>query len=344
MRTFSGIEFEKYRGVDAINTSRMSRKEWQDFRNSYKLIGGSEIGTVIGLDEYKSPLALWREKIGLVKSQVKYNKYMASGHVDEAGIITRLAHYNDNTGDWVDAYANERVIRCVQPVPYTLFPEYMPWCALNIDGEITDDPFAPGYGVAECKTIGVSTAKKYIGGLPPKYIGQLVAYMDGTRADFGRFAFLDTDRDFYSILLTKDQENYKVFSSLLHERCQEFFQATQEGLKIMEGLLTPAAKAELYMIERKYAGVLRVDNTLSTAKFLNDAQKEMTEKNEIKGSLFDTAIAKREIAKQAEETSGSMKIQIENEIRARMQQLGCVSYIGSNYKITYNGRLTITMR
>ena len=63
---------EKYRGVPAINTQRMSRKEWQEFRSSYKLLGGSELGTVIGLDEYKSPLALWREKIGYVKSEVKF--------------------------------------------------------------------------------------------------------------------------------------------------------------------------------------------------------------------------------------------------------------------------------
>lgn len=335
---------EKYRGIPAINTSRMSRKEWQEFRSSYKLLGGSELGTVIGLDEYKSPLALWREKIGYVKSEVKYNKYMAGGHVDEAGIITRLAHYDDNTGDWVANYANEKIVRCVEQIPYTLFPDHMPWVALNIDGAITDDPFVKGFGVAECKTIGTQTAKKYIGGLPPKYIAQLVAYMDGTGADFGRFAFLDTDRDFYSILLTKDQENYKTFSSILHERCAEFFQAIQEGIDIMAGELTLAARTELFLLEQKYSSVLKVDNTLSTAKFLNDAQKEMQEKNELKGNLFDAIIAAREEARKGEEEYSGRKIHLENTIRAKMQQLSCVLYVGSNYKISYNGRLTITVR
>lgn len=332
--------------VPAIYTGNMTRMDWQKFRNSYDRIGGSEIGTIMGLNEYVPPIRLFREKIGWIKNEVKYNKYMASGHVDEAGIITRLAHFDEESNDWVDNYANERIVRCVESVPYTFFPENMKWCALNIDGLITDDPSFPGHtGVAECKTIGKQKAAKYIGGVPPQYIFQGIAYMEGLNAKFGRFAFLDTDRDFYSMLMVTSKD-YLEMAYLMHEKCSEFYEVVQKAKALIEdaGAFTPSVVGEIFSIEAAHKSLLKIDASLATAKWLNDIQKERKQEVVLTGDLFDYAISEHTTARQLSEQYENQKILIENSIRNKMISLGCTKYVGSGYSISYNGRLTITLK
>lgn len=331
--------------VPAVNTGDMTRQEWQAFRSSYKLLGGSAIGTIMGLDEYKSPLQLWREYIGLTPAAYTYNKYMANGHIDELGILQRLAHWNEATNDWVESFANERVERCVDQWPYTFFPDHLPWGAFNVDGIITEDRAFPGeFGVAEAKTIGKQVASKYKEGVPPKYICQGVSYMMALGATFGRFAFLDTDRDFYSMVLVKGSPEYNELSTLLEERCAEFFDCMVKGIEILEdGGQTKANIGRLMDLERSHSAILRIDASLSTAKYLNDVQKER-DGIEMEGTIFDRILDERAIAKENEDMFSERRTELDNAIRLRMQQLGCSTYKAAKYKINYNGRLTITHR
>jgi putative phage-type endonuclease len=63
--------------------------EWYELRRNS--IGASEAPIILGISPYRSPLSLWEEKLGLIKSLVPENEAMRRGN--EIEIIAR-DHYN----------------------------------------------------------------------------------------------------------------------------------------------------------------------------------------------------------------------------------------------------------
>lgn len=53
--------------MNAIATINMSREDWLEARKSG--IGGSDVAALLGISKYKSPVALWLEKTGMVEPE-----------------------------------------------------------------------------------------------------------------------------------------------------------------------------------------------------------------------------------------------------------------------------------
>lgn len=64
-----------------INTIGMSHEEWLQLRK--KGIGGSDVGAILGVNKWKSPLQVYFEKTGLVEKEKIDNEYVYWGHVME---------------------------------------------------------------------------------------------------------------------------------------------------------------------------------------------------------------------------------------------------------------------
>lgn len=148
-------------------------------RNS---IGGSDAAAVLGVSPYKTPLEVYREKVG-EKEPDPPTPAMKRGTVLEP--IAR-ALYVEVTG------------RKVQRQPQQAHPSY-PWMHTNVDGRIVgrkkdDRPDLDGPGVLEIKCPGVwAFAKAKREGLPLQWIAQLQHNLEVTGRQWGSFALFSAE-------------------------------------------------------------------------------------------------------------------------------------------------------
>jgi putative phage-type endonuclease len=122
-----------------IDTRDMSREEWLAHRRTG--LGGSDAAACMGMDPYKTPLQLYREKRGEVpEPDLSQNEAVQSGILLEPFIRER---YEARTGRKV-----HRVNQMLRD------PEY-PFMLANLDGRIVGEK-----GLFEAKTAGFWAAQK----------------------------------------------------------------------------------------------------------------------------------------------------------------------------------------
>lgn len=129
--------------------------EWHDTRA--KGIGGSEIGTIMGLNLWESAYALWAKKCGLIPDERSDNWSMRLGRVLESPI---LSIWQEDNPDWklldTGTYADKS----------------NPWRIAN------PDAIAQHKKTKELMVIEVKTARMGWAETPPAYRSQLLWYMD----------------------------------------------------------------------------------------------------------------------------------------------------------------------
>ena len=141
--------------ITKISTADMSRDEWVASRKG--TIGGSDAATIIGLNQWSSPYALWAEKTGRVPEQ-EDNEKMRQGRDLEEYVAQRFC---EETG--------KKVRRC----NYTMCNSDYPWAHANIDRAIIGEDAG-----LECKTttsLRLSSFKN--GEYPLNYYVQSMHYL-----------------------------------------------------------------------------------------------------------------------------------------------------------------------
>lgn len=150
-----------------------TREEWLAMRQKQG-IGGSEAGCVIGLNQWKSNLDLYREKIGEIKPEdisdkpaVKFGK-VAEEHIRELFILD-YPHFSVSYHEfWMfcnDAYH---------------------WQFATLDGEITDND-TKQRGILEIKTCTIQNKSQWDeweNGIPQRYYAQVLHQLSATGWDF----------------------------------------------------------------------------------------------------------------------------------------------------------------
>ncbi len=127
--------------------------EWHALRGEG--IGGSEIGTIMGLNPYESPYTLWHKKSGLIPSDITPNWSIRFGKAFESPILELFKEQHPElevftTGTWANTAE--------------------PWMHANPDAIYRD---ADGnYGIIEIKT-----ARAPWDDIPPAYVAQVQWYM-----------------------------------------------------------------------------------------------------------------------------------------------------------------------
>lgn len=154
-----------------------THEEWEETRRSMKGIGGSDVGTILSWNKYKSALTLWSEKTGRTHNDFTGNEATVMGQLLERPIAELYAkEYGVALVAWP--------VMLVHPVHQHLFA--------NLDflevepsdefpaGEVTDwhheEPPPGTLGIVECKTTGIAShgnAHAWEGdNIPPSYLAQ----------------------------------------------------------------------------------------------------------------------------------------------------------------------------
>ncbi len=164
-------------------------------------IGGSDIGAILGVSPFKSPVDVYLAKTAPNPEEEK-NELFYWGHALEAPIA--------------DRFALDHRIQVIRPQEIARHPEHE-WMVANLDGIIPGDPA----GVLEIKTVSAFGGRDWgVEGsddVPLAYVAQVAWYMAVMDFPYAKIAALfggndyrefhvDRDRDLEAILIEKGRE------------------------------------------------------------------------------------------------------------------------------------------
>ena len=212
---------------------------WLQFRMNG--LGASEIGTLMGVNSFKSPAELYYQKLGVIPQKVEPNMPMFMGTILEQTIANMYEHYDGDEQTMIANYNNGvRVRQLYEPKGY-IVNDLFPHMFFSPDRLVTSKQIrARGESInlenvdsiAEIKTISGWHAKQWEGGIPPSYYLQLQTYMMGLGVPKGALVVLKDGRDFSIHEYETDEEiisNIISISENFWERVTLGRQALAEG-------------------------------------------------------------------------------------------------------------------
>lgn len=187
----------QFTNCEVLSTVSQDEDEGQWVRNRSLGIGGSDIGTICGVNKYSTARLLYFKKTGQYEDSSSFEfsevskERMAWGHKLEPIVADE---YMARTG--------KRIVIC----PATLRHKKQPWRLANVDRIIVDENEKP-IGVLEVKTTDARMIKDWENGdIPVSYIYQLQWYLDIVDLDYGCFATLVGGNQFVMIEVMRNKE------------------------------------------------------------------------------------------------------------------------------------------
>lgn len=179
--------------------------EWYEFRKNG--IGGSEVGTVLGLNDYTSAVILYYEKLGLRDPRKEQNEPMFWGSQLEDEIAEKWQYWDGTTEGMIAHYNNNSIVRqCRKVNGYITNPKYPHLFAsvdrlMNISGGFRMDEGRAGEalteeGILECKQLSHWAAQKWESGVPIYYLTQVQDYQMILETDYAEIAILKDGNKF----------------------------------------------------------------------------------------------------------------------------------------------------
>ena len=171
--------------ITRISTAGMSRAEWLEERR--KSLGGSDMGSVLGMNRWRSPYTVWAEKRGMLPDQ-EDRESMRVGRDLEPYVLQRFCE------------ASGKKTRRVNAI---LRNSDFPHLHANVDSMVVGE----NAGV-EAKTASALNTRLFMGGeFPETYYAQCVTYLAVTDSDRWYLAVLIMGREFKVFQLTRIQSD-----------------------------------------------------------------------------------------------------------------------------------------
>ncbi len=198
--------------------------EWYAFRKR-EGIGGSECGTILGINKYDSSARLYHEKVGTYTPEKIDNRLMFWGREHEDKIAEIWQFWDGTPDGYIENRKAEKVIRRGRKINgYVVNPDY-PWLyasldrVINRDGGfnmITGEPLQTE-GVLECKTLSFWASNVWQDGIPPYYLAQVHQYMLILGVDYSEIAILKDGNTFDVEYIERDENLSQRILTMTHE-------------------------------------------------------------------------------------------------------------------------------
>lgn len=183
------------------STLEMSHNEWLEDRR--RGIGGSDVGTILGLNKWKSPYQLWLEKTGQVELDESSSEPAYWGNVLEEVVAKE---FQERTG--------KKVRRRNQVFEHPLHP----FLRANIDRDVVGEN-----AILECKTANSFLSKEWDGDeIPLSYLCQVQHYMSVLNRECAYIAVLIGGQKFIWKKINRDQELIDMITERLVEFWEDF--------------------------------------------------------------------------------------------------------------------------
>ena len=183
----------QYREISYSNEA-----EWHDIRREH--IGGSDVSIIMGYNEYKNIVDLWREKTGRKKQDdLTQNEAVQRGKMSENLLIEHFTINNPN-------YAVNKLEKTLESLKY-------PFMSANLDGTLEHQEM--GKGILEIKTAACHSygiyKLKWKNEVPIEYYLQVQHYLAVTGWDYAilyadiKLAFADNKHEIRQYFIQREK-------------------------------------------------------------------------------------------------------------------------------------------
>lgn len=173
--------------ITKVPTKDMPREVWLERRK--RSIGGSDAGTILGMNSYNSPYALWAEKTNkIIPDDISCKETVRLGNDLEEYVANR----------WCEAVGKK-----VRRENNMLYNDKYPFAHADIDRAVIGEKAG-----LECKTTSsFEIAKKCEGGeIPDVFYAQCVHYMAVTGWERWYIGILCFGKGFYHFCIERDED------------------------------------------------------------------------------------------------------------------------------------------
>lgn len=298
-------------------------------------LGGSDVGVVLGLSEYKSRGALYYEMIGLKEPIHPINAHTYRGHVLEEIIESAYWRFfdpkNGNIDDVMAAARAGKPLRKSEALHSMVKNKKYPWLFANVDRLVVEDL----EGVLEIKSMYSTALEKWLGGITPQYIVQLQEYLLLLELTFGEI-FVLSDATFPVLFPMEANENVQNnILSQTKEFCDKVNAARKAIHKTTNEEEAWAAAAEFEP---------EPESTLPYIQFLMEMHRPENIKEPYIGNddLLREVLKYSKIKDQIEKLTNSL-IEPEVVIREtmRVQKANALIFEGYDARITWKKKFTL---
>lgn len=278
-----------------------TREEWLAERR--KSLGGSDIGSALGLCKWRSPYAVWAEKTGLTPEEPD-NEAMRQGRDLEEYVAER---FSELTG------------KKVRRVNAILRNDVFPHLHANIDRDIVGEDAG-----LECKTASALNTSRFRGAeFPTAYYTQCVTYLAVTGYRRWYLAVLILGREFktYQVTTVPDDEVPEWCAGSVYVGAEEFESLRDFAVRFWQYVETNTPPP--------------VDGSASTAETIETIFAESDdEADEIDlAAVADKLTARAELKERKERIEAEIT-EVENAIKAFMETAPRGVFVGANTMTT----------
>lgn len=250
----------------------VNNEEWHNLRSNG--LGGSDIGTMLGLNQYKSPYQLWLEKTGQIEAPDISDKIAIQVGNELEDLVARI--FTQQTG------------MTVQRDNKTHYHKDYPFLLANIDRKIVGEK-----ALLECKTTSAFNKQQWEDDeIPASYIMQVQHYLNVLDYDKAYIAVIIGNHDFVWKEIQRDDELIEMYTkeaikfwneNVLKNVAPEIdgSLATKEALNLVD--YEPINTLPMYKVQDEQIEQITVIK--SQIKELNTLQTEL--ENKIKSYMVE---------------------------------------------------------
>lgn len=313
--------------LQLIPTAEMTREAWLAYRHTG--LGASEIGAVLGLDDYLSSLELYYYKIGDAP-RLDIESMAAFMGRELEDLIARMWQYWDPKAAYqvetmMENYRAQRIVRrCRRVNAFVRNPAY-PWLYVSLD-RVINKYGDREEGTLELKSLGNWEADKWVGGLPPKFVTQVNTQMLVPEFDYGEMALLQDGRRFDVLPF---ERNDNIIQHVV-VRTKEFWDRVLEGRKLVNEKYNPALRWNQRRLDELDAEIERLapppDGSLAYDEYLKEKYKNPTTSSrrgtEVERVIAQTHAVQRRVVDDATETLR----RLEGELKVAMGEVQALDF------------------
>lgn len=228
-----------------------NQEKWQELRGIG--VGGSDIGAILGVNKYKSPIDVYVDKTEGNKSIG--NRFTHFGHKLEKVVFEEFQERHQN-------------IKCYT-VPYTIQRGV---CVANVDGMVYDTE-KDRYGVLELKTTSEYNKDEWSGDtVPQSYYAQVQHYLFVTGLSFAYIACLIGGNDYKEFYIERNLDDI----DLIDEKSKEFWKNHVE--KRIPPMLDGSDSYSKYLLEkadRENEEIIELNSLNSKAEEIKNLEEQI---------------------------------------------------------------------
>jgi putative phage-type endonuclease len=319
-----------------IPTRNLSEQEWQEVRKELTtrgMVGGSDASTLLGLNQYKSPINMFYQAVGLVDQPNKMNSAMLHGKQLEDYVAKCWQYWDGTEEGWVNNTNTGNKIKKYRKVKAIIINPKFPSLFANIDGRIVQHPDRTDPGILEVKTMSGYSADMWEAGIPPGYYAQIQHYMLVTGLKWGELVYLKDGRELGVVKFEEDKD----MQNRILDAANEFKERVEMAYAAIKDARSPEEAMQLASNYEPPA-----DNTDAFSKFISEKHKARQDEVHIHGGI---ELAKwMDEYREASETIKEQELRktlASNTLRQHMEKEGATAMTLPNGKITWRQKFTV---